>query len=90
MSCWDAQSTYELNERVHLYYHILICIIICIKTCSFLQQELDKDKDFRGMLFKLLNCVFHAKTFYMKVSLKYQSNPFFNSINHMLLPHHFA
>jgi hypothetical protein len=33
--------------------------------------------DTRGTLFKLLNGAFRAKTFYMKVALKYQINQFF-------------
>ena len=32
------------------------------------------------MLFKLINGVFRAKTFYMKVVLKYKINPFFKFI----------
>ncbi len=36
--------------------------------------------DFRGTLFKLLNRVFRVKTFYMKVILKCQINPFFKFI----------
>ena len=48
------------------------------------------------MYFKLLNDVFHAKTFYMKVALKYQINIFVkfaiikNPINHMLVPLYFT
>ena len=36
--------------------------------------------DTHGTLFKLLNSVFRAKTFYMKVVLKYQINTFFKFI----------
>ena len=32
------------------------------------------------MLFKLINGAFRAKTFYMKVVLKYQINPFFKFV----------
>jgi hypothetical protein len=32
------------------------------------------------MLFKLLNGAFRTKTFYMKVALKYQINPFFKFV----------
>ena len=48
--------------------------------CSFLQREVDKDKDCCVTLFKLLNGVFRAKTFYMKVALKHQINPFFKFV----------
>ena len=43
------------------------------------------------MLFKLLNGVFHAKTFYMKVVLKYQINPFFkfSIIKTQLITHYY-
>ncbi len=47
---------------------------------SFLQPELDEILDARSTLFKLLNSVFCAKTFYMKVALKYQINPFFKFV----------
>jgi hypothetical protein len=36
--------------------------------------------DIRGTLFKLLNGAFRAKTFYMKVVLKYQINLFFKFV----------
>ena len=36
--------------------------------------------DFRGTLFKLLNGVFRAKIFFMKVVLKYQINLFFKFV----------
>jgi hypothetical protein len=48
--------------------------------CSFLQQKLDKLLDTRDTLFKLLNGTFRVKTFYMKVVLKYQINPFFKFV----------
>uniref|UniRef100_A0A0E0ND08 Uncharacterized protein n=1 Tax=Oryza rufipogon TaxID=4529 RepID=A0A0E0ND08_ORYRU len=51
-----------------------------LRSGSFLQQKLDKLLDSRGMLFKLLNGVFRAKTFYIKVVLKYQINPFFKFV----------
>ena len=47
---------------------------------SFLQQELDGDKDFRDTLFKLLNGAFRVKTFYIKVALKYHINLFFKFV----------
>ena len=49
-------------------------------TRSFLQQELDEDKDFRVTFFKLLNGAFRTKTFYIKVALKYRINLFFKFI----------
>jgi hypothetical protein len=39
-------------------------------------QGVDKVSDIRGTLFKLLNGAFRMNTFYMKVVLKYQINPF--------------
>ena len=48
--------------------------------CSFLQQKLDKKLNTSDMLFKLLNSMFHAETFNMKVSLKYHINLFFKFI----------
>ena len=42
--------------------------------------NLDKLLDTRGTLFKLLNGTFRAKTFYMKVILKYQNNLFFKFV----------
>jgi hypothetical protein len=51
-----------------------------IRQRSFLQLKWDEILDTRGTLLKLLNGVFHAKTFYMKVALKYQINPFFKFI----------
>jgi hypothetical protein len=36
--------------------------------------------DTRGTLFKLLNGMFRAKIFYMKVALKYHINPFFKFV----------
>ena len=59
--------------------------------CSFLLLGEDKILDYRGTLFKLLNDVFRAKTFYMKVILKYYINLFLSIliiktlINHILL-----
>ena len=50
------------------------------KPRSFLQQKLNKILDTRGTLFKLLNGVFRAKTFYMKVTLKYHINLFFKFV----------
>jgi hypothetical protein len=47
---------------------------------SFPLQALDEILDFRGTLLKLLNGVFHAKNFYMKVVLKYHINPFFKFV----------
>ena len=43
-------------------------------------EKLDKLLDKSDTLFKPLNGVFHAKTFYMKVVLKYEINPFFKFI----------
>ena len=37
---------------------------------------MDEILDIRGTLFKLLNGTFHAKTYYIKVPLKYQINLF--------------
>ena len=52
-----------------------------LRLCSFLQQKLDKLLDKSGTLFKLLNSAFRAKTFYMKVVLKYTKiNSFFKFI----------
>ena len=47
---------------------------------SFPLQRLDEVLDFRGTHFKLLNGAFRAKTFYMKVVIKYQINPFFKFV----------
>ncbi len=49
-------------------------------SCSNPRQRVDKLLDFRGTLFKLLNGVFRAKTFYIKVVLKYQINLFFKFV----------
>ncbi len=46
----------------------------------FSKNELDEDEDFRRMFFKRLNDAFRTKTFYMKVVLKYHSNPFFKFV----------
>ncbi len=45
-----------------------------------LLQAQDSILDTRGTFFKLLNGVFRAKNFYMKVALKYQTNPFFKFV----------
>ncbi len=47
------------------------------KPYSFLLQMEDKLLNTCGTLFKLLNGVFREKTFYMKVAVEYQINPFF-------------
>ena len=49
---------------------------VCMQLMSRLaekeeRKEVDKVLDFRGTLFKLLNSVFRAKTFYIKVVLKW-------------------
>ncbi len=51
-----------------------------LRSCSFLQQDGDEILVIRGTLIKLLNGVFRAKTLYMKVALKYQSNLFFKFV----------
>ena len=52
-----------------------------VNLCPFFSPtKLDKLLDARGMLFKLLNDAFRAKTFYMKVILKYKINPFFKFV----------
>jgi hypothetical protein len=51
-----------------------------IRLGSFLRQELNEILDTRGTLFKLLNDVFRAKIFYMKIALKYQINSFFKFV----------
>ena len=53
---------------------------VLILPCSFLQQKLDKLLDTHSTLFKLLNSAFRAKTFYVKVVLKYTINRFFKFI----------
>ncbi len=52
-------------------------IILCM--INTLERE-DKLLDIRGTLFKLLNGVFHTKTFYIKVVVKCQINLFFKFI----------
>ena len=47
---------------------------------SFPLQKVDKILDICGTLFNLLNGVFRAKTFYIKVALKYQINLFFKFV----------
>ena len=51
-----------------------------LRLRSFLQQKLDKLLDTRDTLFKLLNIAFHAKSFYIKVVLKYHINLFFKFV----------
>jgi hypothetical protein len=46
----------------------------------FILKRVDEILDTRGTLFKRLNDVFRAKTFYMKIDLKYQINLFFKLV----------
>ena len=55
-------------------------IISNLRHRSFPMKILDTVLDFRGTLYKVLNGVFRVKTFYKKVVLKYQINPFFKFV----------
>ncbi len=64
------------SSRALLQKAIISRFLIFLTSSSFPLQGADKILDILGTIFKLLNSVFRAKTFCMKVVLKYQINLF--------------
>ena len=53
---------------------------LIVESREEIEILVDENLDTCGMFFKLLNGVFRAKTFYMKIVVKYQINIFFKFV----------
>ena len=77
--CSIALFCNQLADHVHIRDQLGFIdhsVVVRVRSVRFFCKKWMKIWDTHGMLFKLLNGVFRAKPFYIKVVLKYQINPF--------------